>query len=1525
MRGSTYVTRTLAGKAMLAVAALAAPLALLAVPGAVPPAGAEIVPSGNAGDLARAIAGPGAIVTGASFPELAAPTANGVSDAAIGPSFPTDGDEHAILTTGSVEAVDDPNGNPDDQPDGVDDFSVDLGGPNRRGDTDFDVSVLRIDLLVPPTANCLSFDFQFFSEEYDEYVGTAYNDAFIAELDASTWSTSGSTISAPRNFAFDGAGHEISVNAVGTGGSSIDNAVGTTYDGATPLLSAATEVEPGTRALYLSVFDQGDHVLDSAVFADNLRVGFVDDPGVSCRPGAVPKQFQLDLDPATASHPAGETHTVTATLQDLSASPPAVSGGSIRFTTAGVNATSGVAVTDADGHASYTFTGTNPGTDAISACYDADVSGACDADEPVGSATVTWKGPPLDGPRIAFTTDKDRLHRVDLERDVDGANVFFTSSDRRPYDGFASIPPATVHQGEATRARLYRPVYISTDQEPHGEVYREVEGARVRMTCDTSTETHPVRDNDTGAIAYASDAGGDWDIYVATPPPPPPPRRPPVGWAVKPSVGTTVGTTTASGPAATSCDDWVHTLVTVDDAAPADDLWPTWTAGGGLIFSSTREDPLGDLYAARPDEGTWAVTRLTDTPGVAESQPSATELATGVPIDECPGPFGCAPTTACENDQTTESWVAFTTTEFRPDGSIGLLSLDRPDLGRLNGFGAGSTPQASEPVWSGCPEDAYLAWTTTRADPYGDIWVGSIQKLEPADDPSPAVLPEILNDAAVAAAPGVAESHPAWDDIFQPIDPGGDDVDPPDDDTGRLLFTSRTVDPSYFADSDDASIDADIDDVVAASGLDRRTIIANTETDGDVQFHPFDEAGPAYSPDGSRVAYSADPIFNDEDEGLGRRLMVANADGSDPQPLLPDGLRNQFDVDVDPVWSPDGTKVAFTRYRYDAPPLGDPSYAESEVWVADLAAGTAFSVTQQPELGQHFDIDPSWSPDGRHLVVARVVESPIDFAGGGTAAPAGAVRTSRAAPYTYPTSRRHLWVLDATGSGAAAELFTLFNCGGDGCRRDVRGRSPAWSPDGTTIAYDNHGALRLVTVDPGGPTAEELAAGEWRIDGYSAVTGFADSEEDPFGQGGAPTPSRPVIAVAEDPAWSPDMSEIAFAGQPAGYPDQRGIWAIKPDGTGLRSVTDLHPEDPEKYADTRGPETEPTWQREPDADLQLKVAVTGSPAEVGDPLLVTWTLTNLGSDTAKDVKLATTYTAGGSPTGSTPPSGCAADGSGCTLPTLAGGASLTYKVQLTYGAALSGQADGTVTADTRDPVPTNNQASAPYDVVKTPPPPPRDDRADIAVSVSLDEPIGYVGGRRKLTFTVTNRGPDPAADVRLTAAYPKVVSEVGPTCIADGVPCLLGTFPAGTTKKFTVELRTTKAGAGEIFAVVKTTTKDPRLANNRDQIRLPVKQPTIRVLPSVARPGMVVLAYGENMPPGSRVTLVWDRGITIDRRPVRVGPDGKIRASLLVVRRDLLGARILEARSVTKEFSMVEGDLLVVLRLQSGTDLIGRG
>jgi hypothetical protein len=219
----------------------------------------------GASQLATAIAAVPTQVTSASFSEVPPNgSPNGVASGALS-DFPRNGSTYSILTSGDVQFADDANTSTS--------TGADNGGGAKRGTSDRDVVVLKMDLAVPATANCLAVDLKFFSEEFPEFVNRQFNDAFIAELDTSNWTTtSGSAIQAPNNFAYDQNEDLISINTSGNAAMSSANASGTTYDGATPLLTATTPITPGAHSVYFSIFDQGDNVYDTAVFLDNLRL-----------------------------------------------------------------------------------------------------------------------------------------------------------------------------------------------------------------------------------------------------------------------------------------------------------------------------------------------------------------------------------------------------------------------------------------------------------------------------------------------------------------------------------------------------------------------------------------------------------------------------------------------------------------------------------------------------------------------------------------------------------------------------------------------------------------------------------------------------------------------------------------------------------------------------------------------------------------------------------------------------------------------------------------------------------------------------------------------------------------------------------------------------------------------------------------------------------------------------------------------------------------------------------------------------
>lgn len=100
----------------------------------------------------------------------------------------------------------------------------------------------------------------------------------------------------------------------------------------------------------------------------------------------------LALSPATATNPVGTSHTVTATVTDAAGQP--VPDVVVRFSVTGAHTVNGSCTTGPNGQCSFSYTGTQAGSDVISAYADGDNDSVQDADEPTGSATKTWVAAP---------------------------------------------------------------------------------------------------------------------------------------------------------------------------------------------------------------------------------------------------------------------------------------------------------------------------------------------------------------------------------------------------------------------------------------------------------------------------------------------------------------------------------------------------------------------------------------------------------------------------------------------------------------------------------------------------------------------------------------------------------------------------------------------------------------------------------------------------------------------------------------------------------------------------------------------------------------------------------------------------------------------------------------------------------------------------------------------------------------------------------------------------------------------------
>jgi hypothetical protein len=154
-----------------------------------------------------------------------------------------------------------------------------------------DAIALEITVRVPTNAQALSFDFDFYTFEYMDYVCTDFNDAFVALLYSKA-----PDVPANHNIAFDSQTNPVSVNNgfvevcapwtyngrkgrmpfsrpfpcnLGTGELA---ATGFDEHAATGWLETRSNVVPGEELiLRFAIWDAGDEVLDSTVLLDNFR------------------------------------------------------------------------------------------------------------------------------------------------------------------------------------------------------------------------------------------------------------------------------------------------------------------------------------------------------------------------------------------------------------------------------------------------------------------------------------------------------------------------------------------------------------------------------------------------------------------------------------------------------------------------------------------------------------------------------------------------------------------------------------------------------------------------------------------------------------------------------------------------------------------------------------------------------------------------------------------------------------------------------------------------------------------------------------------------------------------------------------------------------------------------------------------------------------------------------------------------------------------------------------------------------
>lgn len=218
---------------------------------------------------------------------------------------------------------------------------------------------------------------------------------------------------------------------------------------------------------------------------------------------------------------------------------------------------------------------------------------------------------------------------------------------------------------------------------------------------------------------------------------------------------------------------------------------------------------------------------------------------------------------------------------------------------------------------------------------------------------------------------------------------------------------------------------------------------------------------PAWSPDGSKLAFTLK-----QDNNLD--IYVMNVDGSGLTRLTTDPAQ-----DFDPAWSPDGTRIVFSSERL----RDDAIFGNRDIYVMNADGSGQQPLTVDPGP----DEAPAWSPDGRMI----------------------AFQSAR-------DNNRDIYVMNADGSGQRPLTSDPSS-----------DEAPAWSPDGRMIAFQTDRAGRYEIYVMG-------------ADGSGQTNLTHDPAHDMF------------------PTWSPNGGYIAFMSNREGNEE---IYVMNANGTGQTNLT----------------------------------------------------------------------------------------------------------------------------------------------------------------------------------------------------------------------------------------------------------------------------------------------------------------------------------------------------------------------------------
>lgn len=248
----------------------------------------------------------------------------------------------------------------------------------------------------------------------------------------------------------------------------------------------------------------------------------------------------------------------------------------------------------------------------------------------------------------------------------------------------------------------------------------------------------------------------------------------------------------------------------------------------------------------------------------------------------------------------------------------------------------------------------------------------------------------------------------------------------------------------------------------------------------------------------------------------------------------------------DPAWSPNGSRIAFSRESRES----------SAIVVARADGSGQGMVTSGPAR----DRQPDWGPGGDRLVfvrssswngTSRIYRVQADGTGL-TALTHGGSKRLDTAPAWSPDGTRIAFA--SARRGRLPDIYVM-KPDGTNVRRLTRSRvaeaNPSWSPGGTRILFERccpRGSSDLMVMNAGGG-------------GMVNLTGSPENEH--------------------DPAWSPDGDRIAFV-RYAARGGNRDIFTMAPDGSSVLRVTSH-----------RKTDLSPTWRPGPPCSIPTCIVAGG--------------------------------------------------------------------------------------------------------------------------------------------------------------------------------------------------------------------------------------------------------------------------------------------------------------------------------------------